>query len=121
MPLELGLALYRSYKFPDKHRVYIFEEENYRIQKSTSDLNAFDVQLHNGTPKGVMAQLRNTFIRESSENTVPEMLEVLKDLKKVLPKLKENAGVKSIFDGPAIANGIILAASTLVNQHRPNS
>lgn len=89
MPLELGMALYRAYKFPDEHRVYIFEEENYRLQKSTSDLNAFDVQIHNGTPKGVMVQLRNTFVRESSESTVPEMLEVLRALKKVLPKLKK--------------------------------
>jgi hypothetical protein len=54
-PLELGLALYRSRTTTDEHRVHIFEQENYRIQQSTSDLNDIDPSIHDGTPKGVMA------------------------------------------------------------------
>jgi hypothetical protein len=55
MPLELGLALYRSRTTRNKHRVYIFEQENYRIQRSTSDLNGIDPKIHDGTPKGIMS------------------------------------------------------------------
>ena len=37
MPVELGLALYRSHVTGGKHRVFIFESKRYRAQRSTSD------------------------------------------------------------------------------------
>ena len=61
MPVELGLALYRSHVTEGRHRVYVFERRAYRAQRSTSDINGIDPKIHNGTAKGVMAGLRNIF------------------------------------------------------------
>jgi hypothetical protein len=75
MPLELGLALYRSRIAPGKHRVHIFESELYRAQRSTSDINGLDPHIHGNTANGVMAGLRNIFSRSLDMPTVPQMLE----------------------------------------------
>lgn len=113
MPIELGFALYRSLKGPEAHGVFIFDSEPYRVQKAASDLNGFDIQNHKGTAKGVMTQLRDSFDRQSGESTVPEMLGVLADVRKVLPRLKKDAGATTIFDGAAIASALTLAISSL--------
>jgi len=112
MPLELGLALYRSRTTNGEHRVYIFEQENYRIQQSTSDLNGLDPNIHDGTPKGIMAQLRNVFLRESETSTVPEMIAAYRSVKRVLPRIKEKAGAKSLF-AAAVFRDIVLATNIL--------
>src|SRR5271166_5254291 len=39
MPLELGLALFRSHVTRGRHRVFVFEKKAYRVQRSTSDVN----------------------------------------------------------------------------------
>jgi hypothetical protein len=52
MPVELGLALYRSHIANGRRRVFIFESRRYRAQRSTSDVNAMDPQIHSGTAKG---------------------------------------------------------------------
>jgi hypothetical protein len=112
MPLELGLALYRSRTTTKEHRVYIFEQENYRIQQSTSDLNGLDPWIHDGTPKGVMSQLRNVFLRESEASTAPQMMAAYRAIKRALPRMKEKAGVKSLFTA-AVFRDIVLAANIL--------
>lgn len=61
MPLELGLALYRWHATKGRHKVFVFERTAYRAQRSTSDINGLDPQIHNGSPKGVMTGLRNIF------------------------------------------------------------
>jgi len=58
MPVELGLALYRSHATKGRHRVFIFESRRYRAQRSTSEVNGIDAQIHKGTPKGLMSGLR---------------------------------------------------------------
>jgi hypothetical protein len=72
--LELGLALYRSRVTKGRQRVHIFESKRYRAQRSTSDVNGIDPQIHAGTPKGLMAGLRNIFHQSGDATTVPEML-----------------------------------------------
>jgi hypothetical protein len=44
MPVELGLALYRSKVTNGLHRGYIFESKRYRAQRSTSDVSGIDPQ-----------------------------------------------------------------------------
>lgn len=98
MPVELGLALYRSYVSNGRHRVYIFESRRYRAQRSTSDVNGIDPQIHTGTAKGVMAGLRNIFRQPGDATTVPEMLASYRAVRRKLPDLKRNAGGKSLFE-----------------------
>jgi hypothetical protein len=96
MPVELGLALYRSHTTKGKHRVFIFESRAHRAQRSTSDVSGIDPQIHGGTPKGVMSVLRNIFRQPGGVTTVPEMLASFRGLKRRLPELRRKAGSKSL-------------------------
>src|SRR5579863_1755738 len=82
MPVELGLALYRSHIAKGRHRIFAFETKSYRAQMSTSDINGIDPQIHGGTPTGVMAGLRNIFRQTGNVTTVPEMLASYRSLKR---------------------------------------
>jgi hypothetical protein len=109
MPVELGLALYRSHMTKGKHRVFIFEKQAQRAQRSTSDVNGIDPQIHKGTAKGVMCVLRNIFRQAGDTITVPEMLASYRAVKRKLPELRRNAGSKSLFE-VAIFQDLTVAA-----------
>jgi len=120
MPVELGLALYRSRVTKGLHRVHIFESKRYRTQRSTSDINRIDPQIHYGKPKGLMAGLRNIFRQPGDVTTVPEMLASYRAVKRKLPDLRRNAGSKSLFEA-AIFQDITVAAlveSQMLIEHR---
>jgi hypothetical protein len=109
MPVELGLALYRSHIAKGKHRVFIFESRRHRTQRSTSDVNGIDPQIHSGTPKGLMAGLRNIFRQPGDVTTVPEMLASYRAVRRKLPELRRNSGGKSLFEA-AVFQDITVAA-----------
>jgi hypothetical protein len=109
MPVELGLALYRSHIAQGKHQVFIFESRRYRAQRSTSDVNGIDPQVHRGTAKGLMAGLRNIFRQPGDVTTVPEMLASYSAVKRKLPELRRNSGGKSLFEA-AVFQDITVAA-----------
>ncbi len=109
MPLELGLAIYRSKVTPKKHRIYVFESRSYRAQRSTSDVNKIDPHIHRGTPAGLMNGLRNIFRQPGDVTTVPEMLASYRAVKRKLPELRHNAGTKSLFEA-AIFQDIVVVA-----------
>lgn len=98
MPVELGLALYHSHATKGKHRVYVFERKPYRAQKSSSDINGIDPQIHHKTPTGAMAGLRNILRQPRDVTTVPEMLRSYRAVMRKLPELRRNAGGKSLFE-----------------------
>lgn len=108
MPLELGLALYRSHISRGRHRVFVFEKKPHRMQQSTSDVSGIDPQIHNGTPKGVMAGLHNIFC-QTDETTVPEMLASYRAVKQKLPDLRRNAGSLSLFEASVFKDLTIAA------------
>jgi hypothetical protein len=114
MPLELGLALFRSHVTKGRHRAFIFERKAFRTQQSTSDINGIDPQVHNGTVKGVMAGLRNIFY-QSEETTVPEMLSSFRAVKFKLPELRRNAGSESLFEASIFKD---LSVAALVERER---
>jgi hypothetical protein len=109
MPVELGLALYRSHLTRGKHKVFIFEGKRYRAQRSTSDVNGIDPQIHNGSIKGLMSGLRNIFRQAGDVTTVPEMLASYRAVQEKLPELRRNAGSKSLFEA-AIFRDLTVAA-----------
>lgn len=98
MPVELGLALYRSHVTRGRHGVFVFERKVYRAQRSTSDINGIDPLIHHGKPKGVMAGLRNIFRQPNDATTVPEMLASYRAIRRKLPDLRRNAGGQSLFE-----------------------
>jgi hypothetical protein len=116
MPLELGLALYRSYATNGRHRVFVFEKKRYRMQRSTSDVNGIDPLIHNGNPKGVMVGLRNIFHQPSKTTTVPEMLTCYRAVTRRLPKLRRIAGSRSLFEAAVFSD--LTAVAALVARER---
>ena len=109
MPLELGLALLHSKRSKKPHGVYIFDKKAYQAQRSTSDVNGIDPQIHKGRPKALMVGLRNVFRQAGDVTTVPEMLASYKALKQKLPAIRRSAGGGSLF-GAAVFRDIVLAA-----------
>lgn len=115
MPLELGLALYRSRMTRGRHRVFVFEKKAYRMLQSTSDINGIDPQIHNGRPKGVMVGLRNIFHQPEGTTTVPEMLSTYRAVKRKLPDLRRNAGSQRLFEASVFKD---LTVAALVERER---
>lgn len=107
MPLELGIALYRSTKAT--HDVYVFESKAFRAQRSTSDINKLDPRIHAGTTQGVMSALLSIFWQPDNTPTVPEMLRSFKAVKAKLPELLKNAGSNSPFE-KAVFESLKIAA-----------
>ena len=75
MPLELGMTITWQQLHPSRHTWFVWESKLYRIQKTASDLNGTDACIHDGTPEGVLRELRNAFHRDQMPS-VPKMLEV---------------------------------------------
>jgi hypothetical protein len=75
MPLELGMTITWQNLHPSRHSWFVWESEPHRIQRSASDLNGTDANIHNGTPEGVLSELLNAFRRDRIPS-VPRMLEV---------------------------------------------
>lgn len=98
MPFELGLAVAWEKLNPTKHTWFVFEESPYRIQKSLSDLNGTDPQIHGGKVVGVMRELSNVFRRSRDQPTVPEMMSTFNAISRKSPKILAEAGTTSLFE-----------------------
>jgi hypothetical protein len=101
MPFELGLAVGWEKSNPTKHTWFIFEAKNYRLQKSLSDLNGSDPQIHGGQASGVMRELSNVFRRPKNQPTVPEMMSTFKAISRRVPKILAKAGTNNLFEAKA--------------------
>jgi hypothetical protein len=101
MPFELGLAVAWKKLNPDRHEWFVFESKSYRIQKSLSDLNGTDPQIHGGTVSGVLRELSNVFRRPTGQPTVPEMMRTYRVISRRLPVILSNAGASSVFEARA--------------------
>ena len=60
MPFEAGLAA-ASYLSGRKKQWYLLESSRFRLQKSLSDLNGYEVNIHEGTIQGMLAALLDIF------------------------------------------------------------
>jgi hypothetical protein len=96
--MELGMAVAWAKLNPAKHTWFVFESRERRAQKSISDLNGTDCNIHGGTLEGVMRELCNAFVRRRGRITVPSMLENDRELKKQVPDLMRRSGAASVFE-----------------------
>jgi hypothetical protein len=72
MPLELGMTITWEMLNPDQHTWFVWESESYRLQRSASDLNGTDANIHDGKPEGVLRELCNALRRDRAPS-VPQM------------------------------------------------
>jgi len=117
MPLELGLAIAWARLNPSLHTWFVCESMNRRAQKSMSDLNGTDFNIHSGSPEGVMRELRNAFVRRIHNPSVPQMMHSYSKLTQLIPELKQNAGSNSVYTATMFSD-LITAAARLRDKSR---
>jgi hypothetical protein len=110
MPMELGMAVAWAKLNPSEHTWFVFESMERRAQKSISDLNGTDCNIHGGTEEGVMRELCNAFVRRNRRTTVPGMLRIYREVKKRVPALMRTSGAASVFE-PRIFDDLLIAAA----------
>lgn len=98
MPFELGLAVAWQKANPRKHDWFVFESKPYRMQKSLSDLNGTDPQIHDGTVSGVLRELSNIFRRARNQPTVPDMTLTFNALSRRAKDILVDAGADNLFE-----------------------
>lgn len=114
MPFELGLAVAWSRSNP-RHKWFVFEEVNRRLAKSLSDLNGTDPYIHGGTIRGVMREVCNAFVGPD-QPTVPQMMQMYRDLRMRVPEILRDAGTRSLFTARAFSD-LCLAAAALRSKY----
>jgi hypothetical protein len=117
MPMELGMTIAWAKLHPKSHTWFVFESDARRVQKSMSDLNGTDCNIHGGTVEGVMRELCNAFVRRTNRMTVPQMLTLHNGLKNNLLELMRRSGAESVFEA-RIFDDLLIAAARLRDRSR---
>ena len=113
MPFELGLALGIHGATPN-HRWIIFEQTRHRLTRSLSDLGGYDVEIHDGTPEGILRGLRNR-LRKTKPLIRHEDLQALyRELDAAVPRIKEQCG--SLFTHGAFVE-LVATGQNRANEH----
>ncbi len=108
MPFEAGLAI-AFHKIDDKHKFYLLETRAHRLQKSLSDLNGYDPQIHNGTVVGMMRVLTNIFNRKGIQPTPVNLKGIYSDIKKFSDNLKVRDGMTDIYTKRPFSDLVVAA------------
>jgi hypothetical protein len=98
MPFELGLAIAWEKLNPSRHTWFVCEARVRRLQKSLSDLDGTDANIHGGTVEGVMRELCNAFVRRGPRPSVPEMMRNYRRVVRQSEDVLANAGANSVFE-----------------------
>jgi hypothetical protein len=97
MPLELGMTITREILHPEQHTWFVWESEPYRLQRSLSDLNGTDANIHNDKTEDVLSGLRNALGRDHPP-PVPQMRRVYDLVKSALDSIFSNSGTRNPYD-----------------------
>jgi len=106
MPFELGLAVANS----QPHTWFVFESKLRRAQKSISDLDGTDCNIHGGTVEGVMRELCNAFVRRSYRPTVEQMMQTYRKTRQLVPEMLRRTRARSLYEARVFEDLITLAA-----------
>ena len=111
MPFELGLAVAWTKINRARHRWFVFETQPRRVMKSLSDLNGTDVQIHRGTPGGVMRELCSAFVSVRRQPSIQEMMQVYRHLKRAVPEIQQRTGATTIYEARIFRELSLVAAA----------
>ena len=109
MPFELGLAVAAKDLVDSTHKWFLFETVARRVEKSLTDLNGTDANIHGGTVEGVMSSLCNAFVKARRQPTVPMMMRAYEVVFPTLPALVARTGAGTF--SPRVFQDLCLAAS----------
>jgi hypothetical protein len=112
MPFELGLTVAWAQLNPERHSWFVCESKNRRLQKSLSDLNGTDPNIHGGTVEGVMRELCNAFVRPKAlMPSFPEMMSSYRVLTRNAETIRRNAGAETLFEARVFKDLYFAAAA----------
>lgn len=115
MPCELGLTITWEKLNPDRHTWFVFESRVRRLQKSLSDLDGTDPNIHGGTVEGIMRELCNAFIRRrGSQPSVPEMMRTYRKTMRQLDDILRNAGTHNLFEARIFEDLCFIAKTNVI-------
>jgi hypothetical protein len=98
MPCELGMTITWQKLNPSRHTWFVFESRHRRLQKSLSDLDGTDPNIHGATVEGVMRELCNAFVRRGPHPGVPEMMRTYRRVSGLLDGVLKTAGTDNPFE-----------------------
>ena len=113
MPCELGLTITWQKLNPKRHTWFVFEAQRRRLQKSLSDLEGTDVNIHNGTVQGVMRERCNAFVRRGPQPGVPEMMRTYRAVSRRVDGILSAAGTTSPFEARVFKDICFVAVRSL--------
>ena len=96
MPFELGLACALAQDRGDRS-FFVFERRRYRIQRSLSDINGIDPQIHGGTGRGVLRAVLNCFTSNRAKPSLRDLEHLYRAVQSAAAEAKELNGVKSLY------------------------
>ena len=91
MPFEAGLAV-ALFLSGSRKPWYILEEDRYRLLKSLSDLKGYEVNAHEGTPKGMLGVLLDIFPWDPRQPDPDALHHMYQDLRKASSQIKKENG-----------------------------
>jgi hypothetical protein len=98
MPCELGMTITWQKLNPTLHTWFVFESRHRRLQKSLSDLDGTDANIHGGTVEGVMRELCNAFVRRGPQPAVPELMRAYRRVALLVDGVLQIAGTRNLFE-----------------------
>lgn len=110
MPFELGLTVGWEKVRRGRHVWFVMEAEDYRLEKSLSDLKGTDPYIHGGTIEGVFREIGNAFVRRGMQPSVPQMWSIYRHVRDGVPEILRRCGAGSVFQARAFRE-ICIAAS----------
>jgi len=91
MPFEAGLAV-ALFLSGSRKPWHILEEDRYRLLKSLSDLKGYEVNAHEGTPKGMLGVLLDIFPWDPHQPDPDALHRMYQDLRKASSQIKKENG-----------------------------
>ncbi|MEW6775966.1 MAG: hypothetical protein AB1405_06715 [Bdellovibrionota bacterium] len=115
MPFEAGLGVACKYITKGKHGIVFLEARGYRLDKTSSDLKAFDPHIHEEKPSRVLEILRDIFHRKTRMPSREDFSYVHEELKNFTKQRKKMDGhlFESANFGDLIAAGRKIAGKRL--------
>lgn len=112
MPFELGLCVAdANRRAGQKQNWFVFEAMANRVDKSLSDLKGTDPRIHGATVRGVLSGLCNAFRRPGRQPTVPQMMQIYRELRRNQAAILSAAGTDTLYTRRVFADVCVVASS----------
>jgi hypothetical protein len=111
MPFELGLAVALS-RMERRPKFIILESEQYRLQRTLSDLNGFDPGIHKSSVRGIITCSLAHIGKPHGNPDTQSVLRVHRKLWRAVPEFKRINGRADIYSRPIFA--LLIDAATIL-------